>query len=83
MKLLKRKQALIPIFHCNPVAKSWDMSIQRGYCVNYFKFALANLLINFITDLMILALPMPFIWRLQQARSQKIAISGMFLLGGL
>lgn len=72
---------LVSLFECNPVAYSWDLTIKGGHCVDLFKFFLATLVINFITDIMILALPMPLIWRLQKAVTQRILISGIFLLG--
>ena len=36
-----------------------------------------------LTDLVILAVPLPMIWRLQIDARRKVALSGVFLLGGL
>jgi hypothetical protein len=45
-----------------------------------FYIALAST--NTFTDITILFLPMPLVWRLQISLSKKISISGVFLLGG-
>ena len=44
---------------------------------------MGNAVPNIITDWALLILPIPYIWRLQQSRPQKIALCGVFLLGGL
>lgn len=38
---------------------------------------------NIITDVALLVLPLPYIWRLHRAKSQKIALVGIFMLGSL
>ncbi|KAI4260462.1 MAG: hypothetical protein L6R42_004053 [Xanthoria sp. 1 TBL-2021] len=45
----------------------------------FFRFAnIANLL----TDILILAMPIPIVWSLQLDRHKKIGVCGLFLLGG-
>jgi hypothetical protein len=39
--------------------------------------------ISIFTDLAVAVLPLPFIWKLNLRRSQKIALSVVFLLGCL
>ena len=36
-----------------------------------------------VTDLVILILPLPMIWKLHMSMKQKLSLSGVFLLGGL
>lgn len=38
---------------------------------------------NITSDLIILVMPMPIVWRLQMPRSKKYAVTGIFLMGGL
>lgn len=38
---------------------------------------------NIVTDALILAMPVPQLLRLQRTTSQKIALIGIFMLGGL
>ncbi|KAE8421554.1 hypothetical protein BDV36DRAFT_292202 [Aspergillus pseudocaelatus] len=38
---------------------------------------------NILTDVLILVMPMPFVWKLHTRMTQKLALTGVFLLGGL
>lgn len=38
---------------------------------------------NIATDLIVLSLPMPLVWRLKIPKKQKIALACVFLLGSL
>jgi hypothetical protein len=38
---------------------------------------------NIVVDAILLLLPMPYVWRLKIDTQKKVAISGLFLLGGL
>ncbi|KAJ5355019.1 uncharacterized protein N7496_012231 [Penicillium cataractarum] len=65
---------------CIPVAKQWDSSI-KGKCIDTipFYFALAGTSIGL--DLVIIALPLPVLWRLQLRLKQKVILAGLFALG--
>ena len=71
------------IFECTPIDFSWDQRGKKGHCINLDKFFLGQALPNILTDIVILSIPLPMIWNLQLPRSQKVALSGVFLLGGL
>jgi len=73
--------ALVVIFSCYPVAKSWDITITDGYCVNLPVFYIANLCLNSVTDVAVLILPIPMLWNVQMPLRQKIAIAGIFMTG--
>ncbi|KAI9933981.1 hypothetical protein ASPWEDRAFT_105046 [Aspergillus wentii DTO 134E9] len=68
------------LFACNPVAKQWDLSIP-GTCINTVKsyYGLAGSSLGF--DLIIIALPLPVLWKLKLHRKQKIALIILFALG--
>jgi hypothetical protein len=70
------------IFQCTPVKFFWERSIPGGHCVDNVSFYIALACTNTFTDIILLFLPMPLLWRLQIARSKKISLSGVFLLGG-
>ncbi|KAK3935773.1 integral membrane [Diplogelasinospora grovesii] len=74
---------LVTIFQCMPVQKAWDPYMEDGTCLEKEKFFLGNAIPNIITDILILGLPTFEVVRLQVTRSQKVAITGIFLLGGL
>ena len=70
------------IFECTSIDFSWDQR-GKGHCINLDKFFLGQAIPNIVTDIVLLAIPLPMIWNLQLPRSQKVALSGVFLLGGL
>lgn len=62
------------------VAKQWDSSI-KGKCIDTipFYFALAGTSIGL--DLIIIALPLPVLWKLQLRLKQRIILAALFALG--
>lgn len=65
-----------------PIAKFWDRSIQ-GYCLSFEALWFFNASMNILTDLALLIMPMPLLSQLQLPRMQKIALVGVFAIGGL
>lgn len=47
------------------------------------EFFMATNTLNVIYDVMILAMPMPYIKQLQMKRSQKLIVFAIFIFGGL
>ena len=70
------------IFECDLTTLYWDRT-SYGLCINMKAFLLSTAILNLFTDISILILPMFVVWKLQIKKSQKVAISGIFLLGGL
>ncbi|KAI9846164.1 MAG: hypothetical protein M1837_004278 [Sclerophora amabilis] len=70
----------LTIFQCVPIRRSWDKTTP-GTCVSnaaqWFSFAI----INIISDVIIIALPLPMIQQLHLPRNQKIALSIVFMFG--
>ncbi|KAJ4419639.1 hypothetical protein N0V82_004834 [Gnomoniopsis sp. IMI 355080] len=75
-------QVFIQIFACDPVAKSWDMSL-KGTCQPQSVMRNMNASANIASDFIILLLPLPIIWRLELRLKQKLALGGIFCLGFL
>ena len=65
---------------CRPLAYNWDTSIS-GTCGNRNATYVVAGTLNLVTDLMVMALPLPHIWKLQLSFSKKIALCGVFSLG--
>ncbi|KAI9687654.1 MAG: hypothetical protein M1820_010425 [Bogoriella megaspora] len=55
----------------------------KATCINDVQFYWATAILNVLTDLYILVLPMPMVWRLHATFKKKLAISAVFMLGGL
>lgn len=72
----------IQIFSCKPIHGFWDRSVPST-CVDRKLFYVGVAVPNMITDIIILALPVRMIWRLQTTPGQKIGLLLTFLTGGL
>ena len=71
------------IFQCTPIAYEWSSNVPNGTCINQTTFYRAISPVNVATGLMIIIMPIPFVWRLHAAKSQKIALTCVFFLAGL
>lgn len=67
---------------CNPIRSYWDHSIQ-GTCLNQPKIFLSDLSLAILTDLIILFVPIPLIWKLSMPISKKLKISVLLGAGGV
>ena len=70
------------IFICVPVQKVWDPTLP-GHCINQVGTWIANAASTILSDLAILTLPIPAIWKLQLKKTDKIAVTFAFGLGFL
>ncbi|PYI05217.1 hypothetical protein BO78DRAFT_470775 [Aspergillus sclerotiicarbonarius CBS 121057] len=68
------------IFICVPVQKLWYPSLP-GHCISQVGTWIANATSTIATDLIILFLPLPQVWKLQLRLSEKIALTIAFGLG--
>ncbi|KAF6237360.1 hypothetical protein HO173_004250 [Letharia columbiana] len=67
------------VFQCSPRHRPWS----EGRCVNNtYWFFVGSSIPHIITDIALISLPMPLIWKLQMRRSQKAILSFIFGLGG-
>ncbi|KAI4209736.1 MAG: hypothetical protein LQ351_007332 [Letrouitia transgressa] len=79
---------LVSIFQCTPVDGFWNRvkipppSPLPKCIVDEYAFFVGIAVPNIVTDAALLALPIPYIWRLHRSQSQKIALAGIFMLGG-
>jgi hypothetical protein len=71
------------VLSCHPVAFFWNRDIRGGTCINVNKLAYANSAMSIIQDLLIVALPLPVIVKLNMGRKKKIGVCFMFAVGSL
>ena len=69
------------IFESVPISSRWNP--HKGHYLNFSAVSIAASTLNVATDIIILSLPIPIVWRLQAPRSRKVLILTTFLLGGL
>jgi hypothetical protein len=70
------------IGQCNPIQGAWDKNIKAS-CINSDIFWVVYAVGNILTDVMVLALPIPSILSLKLNVRDKVLLCGIFLLGGL
>ncbi|KAL9079066.1 MAG: hypothetical protein Q9157_002034 [Trypethelium eluteriae] len=70
------------IFACNPIRRTWDRSVP-GTCMDRGPIFIAQSIPTVIFDLIILALAVPLVWGVQLPRTSRIALIGIFMMGGL
>jgi hypothetical protein len=75
-------QVLAAIFSCTPVSGFWDFSLP-SQCISGHYYYLGVAIPNIVTDIVLLIIPLPYIWKLRINGLQKVAVSGIFVLGGL
>jgi hypothetical protein len=69
-------------FQCTPFAFNWDTTIPGGHCINIGQFALITSILNVLTDVAILILPLPLVFRLKVSRQKQFNLAALFALGG-
>ncbi|KAH7323147.1 hypothetical protein B0I35DRAFT_349977 [Stachybotrys elegans] len=70
------------IFHCFPIAANWDPNVE-GVCHDLGRLAVTLAVLNLLIDFIMLAYPIPQVWRLQMSTDRKILVSMTFLCGGI
>ncbi|OAR02217.1 hypothetical protein LLEC1_05051 [Akanthomyces lecanii] len=71
-------------FTCRPVSFYWDKSSHDGHCLQRRLYRNGNIVIaviGMLTDIVILVIPMPTLWKSQMRRKQKIATTGVLGIG--
>jgi hypothetical protein len=65
---------------CRPLAYNWDTSI-KGTCGQRNATYVVAGTLNLVTDLMVMALPVPHIWKLKLNIFKKLALCAVFSMG--
>ncbi|KAH6652645.1 hypothetical protein BKA67DRAFT_567095 [Truncatella angustata] len=71
------------ILHCHPASYFWDKTTPGGYCDDLFRPLLSAALVGVATNICILLLPTYVLSQLKISRGRKIAVTSVFLLGGV
>ncbi|KAJ4859624.1 hypothetical protein T069G_04612 [Trichoderma breve] len=71
---------LMTIFACNPIEKSWNKPLP-GKCVNSISIWYSTSVLNIVTDMLIIGLPINEIRRLQLPLVKKLLLCALFSLG--
>lgn len=68
---------------CRPFSARWEMIPSTSKCIDSVGYWRGMSVPNIATDLAMLVLVMPVIWKLQLRKGQKVALTAIFLLGSL
>ena len=72
----------ITIFPCRPVSGAWDLTLAATtVCIDRPSIYKTTAIFGAVTDLMVLAVPLPIVINLQIPRRQKIGVICYFSLG--
>jgi hypothetical protein len=71
------------LFACTPFRRNWDVSVTEGRCIDRTAVYMATAVLNMITDVLLLVLPVPMVVRLQMPPVQKVGLLGIFGVGSL
>ncbi|EMD96464.1 hypothetical protein COCC4DRAFT_204728 [Bipolaris maydis ATCC 48331] len=71
------------IFACTPFKRVWDITITEGSCINRTPLYMATAVLNMVTDIYLLVLPIPMVVKLQVPRAQKAGLLCIFGIGSL
>lgn len=71
------------IFQCLPVRAIWDKTVKHPHCIDSEVFWFSYAMINIVSDVTILALPIRQILKLQLSWRDKLGLMGVFLMGSL
>jgi len=69
---------------CRPLSFFWTQYTDPtalGTCIDFPKFFFGNGIAAMLIDVIILCVPVPIVWRLQMATTQKLAVVSILLLG--
>ncbi|KAI4133647.1 MAG: hypothetical protein LQ341_006147 [Variospora aurantia] len=69
------------IFQCAPIDKYWNRE-KPGSCVNGDIVLIVPGAINAVLNFLIIALPIPLLWKLRTTVSQKSVLTGIFVCAG-
>lgn len=65
---------------CRPLARNWDLTIP-GRCGSQPKFFFSMGIVNIVTDIALLVLPMPYLYQLRMSTQKKLIASGLLSVG--
>lgn len=71
------------IFACTPVRAAWDLTIVDPKCIDRPGLYQATAILGAVTDILVLAVPIPIVVTLQVSLKQKIALIAAFCIGGM
>lgn len=70
-------------FICTPLEYLWDRTIPGGRCFDIIAWYRWSGLMNILTDVVMLILPLPMVWKIQSSKRVKIGLSITLATGSM
>ena len=74
---------IVSLAACKPFKANYDTTVPGHKCVDKEAFFVWTSLPNIITDVIMLVLPLPIVWRLNNTKRIKVALTFTFVVGSL
>ena len=74
---------IVPLLECIPLQALWNPTVTSPRCINFNAWIVTHGTFSVVTDWIVLLMPIPLVWKLKMARTRKIQVMGIFMLGGL
>lgn len=71
------------IFPCKPVHGAWDITVVDVVCIDRPALYQWTAILGAVTDILVLAVPIPIVVNLRISRKQKAALIAAFSIGGV
>lgn len=69
-------------FACTPIAGNYDIALAAtAKCIDKKSFYMGASIPNVITDVVLVIMPIPYVWKLHAPVAQRIVLAGIFALG--
>jgi hypothetical protein len=62
-----------------PVSAQWDITITGARCIPTRMIWIVGSIFNILTDVGLLILPLPYVWKLNAPLGHRVALCGMFV----
>ncbi|KAL1635250.1 hypothetical protein SLS58_010326 [Diplodia intermedia] len=66
---------------CRPFSQYWAINPANAQCANYGNYCIMILVFNTSSDLLLMWVPIPLIWKAQMKRKKKVMLVAVFSLG--
>lgn len=66
---------------CTPLKRTWNITIEEGSCIDQTPVYMATAVLDMVTDIALLVVPIPMVVSLQMPHAQKVGLICAFRVG--
>lgn len=72
---------LVLFFNCHPFSGYWTLPPPQEECATYFRYLVVQAVFNISSDVAILGIIIPMLWRMRMSIKEKLPLVFIFSLG--